>query len=403
MTEIELIPEGISENDNTTNVEMSDDEIWFLKRFIKMYNPKKIVEIGISAGGNTVNLLRWKDKDAKLFSVDISTHWYLDNSKLSGWMADELDAKNNWKIYRGYDYLDVYKEIGDDIDLMIIDTVHFMPGEFLSFLVALPQLKDGSIVILHDIHLNMIRLSGREFGENDCLAYCTGLLFGSVSSNQKWSLKTDTLSNIGAFVIDETTRQNIKDFFHVLSSSWRYFPFDLNLFGYLEYVRENYSFDCYNLFKNSLKIQSKYFTTKFIQNAQTAQTVRVDIKNYNNENNTIEVITASNSVDIDFPNWFKTDEGTGAVIQTQENSFDLELKCINEGLLKIVLRGPDIRDEFGNRIPYFVDFNSFIVNTVEIIEDNHKSVCHDCPYAYNKIVHDGEIIRIHAEWVLYAP
>ena len=43
-----------------------------------------------------------------------------------------------------------------DIDFIIIDTVHFMPGEFLTFLTALPQLKDGCIVVLHDIHLNMV-------------------------------------------------------------------------------------------------------------------------------------------------------------------------------------------------------------------------------------------------------
>lgn len=41
MIEIELIPEGIDEQDNTVNVEMLADEIWFLKHLIKKYNPKK--------------------------------------------------------------------------------------------------------------------------------------------------------------------------------------------------------------------------------------------------------------------------------------------------------------------------------------------------------------------------
>ena len=136
MSEIELISKGITKQDNTINVEMSNDEIWFLKYFIKKFNPKKIVEIGISAGGNTVNLLRWKHKNAQLFSIDISTEWYKDRTKLSGFMADELKIKENWKIYRGCDYLDIYEEIGNDIDLIIIDTVHTLPGEFFTFLVA---------------------------------------------------------------------------------------------------------------------------------------------------------------------------------------------------------------------------------------------------------------------------
>lgn len=260
MNEIELVAEGISENDNTVNVEMSNDEIWFLKYLLKMYNPKKIVEIGISAGGNTVNLLQWKDKDAQLFSIDIATHWYRDNTKLSGFMADESDLKDNWKIYRGHDYLDVYDEIGGDIDFIIIDTVHSMPGEFFTFLAALPQLKDGCIVVLHDIHLNMRAFSRNLFGGYNIASYCTGLLFGGVSSNKKWSLKaTDNVSNIGAFVVDETTRNNVKDIFHILCSAWYSFPFELDLDAYCTYVKENYSLDCYNLFTMCLKLQSKYF------------------------------------------------------------------------------------------------------------------------------------------------
>ena len=62
------------ENDNSKNVEMSEEEIWLIKHLIEKYNPRKIVEIGISAGGNTVNLLNWKDDDAQLFSIDIAVY-----------------------------------------------------------------------------------------------------------------------------------------------------------------------------------------------------------------------------------------------------------------------------------------------------------------------------------------
>lgn len=262
MTEIELNAEKLAKEDNTINVEMSPDEIWFLKNFVKKHNPKKIVEIGVSAGGNTVNLLHWKDKNSKLFSIDIATQWYRDNTKLSGYMADELNLEKNWKIFRGYDYLDVYEEIGKDIDLIIIDTVHSMPGEFLTFLVALPQLKDGCIVVLHDIHLNMLKFSRNDFGPFANAAYCTGLLFAGVSSNQKWSLKSDLISNIGAFIVDKHTRDNIKDIFHILCSAWYYFPNELYLEDYLKFIQKNYPTECYNLFKTCLKSQSNYFSQK---------------------------------------------------------------------------------------------------------------------------------------------
>ena len=40
MNEIKLIEEDISVHDNTINVEMVNDEIWFLKHLLKMYAPK---------------------------------------------------------------------------------------------------------------------------------------------------------------------------------------------------------------------------------------------------------------------------------------------------------------------------------------------------------------------------
>ncbi len=260
MAEIELIAKELDDSDNKEYVEMSAEELWFLKHLFKKFNPKKIVEVGVSAGGNTVNLLKWKDDDAQLFSIDIAVHWYRDRTKFSGFMASEFEDDENWKFFRGYDYLDVFEEIGDNIDFIIIDTVHSMPGEFLTFIAALPQLKDGCLVLLHDVHLNMMYHNENNFTNfYNISAYCNALLFGGVSSNKKWTLKTEPMTNIGAFVIDESTRENIKDIFHILTSSWHYYPSGLNLNKYTEYVKEHYPIECYNLFDNCLKLQSVYF------------------------------------------------------------------------------------------------------------------------------------------------
>lgn len=229
-------------------------------------------------------------------------------------MADEIGKNDNWKLYRGYDYLDVYEEIGDDIDFIIIDTVHSMPGEFFTFLATLPQLKDGCIVVLHDIHLNLFKFNLNQFSDYFRSAFCTGLLFGAVSSPKKWSLKTEDISNIGAFVVDKSTRNNIKDVFHVLCVSWNYFPNDLNLKEYLKFINKNYSIDCSNLFRSCLELQSKFFN----ESIRTSQTARIDILNSNAESNAIEILNISNSVDVVFPNWFKNAEGSGVVIETNE-------------------------------------------------------------------------------------
>ena len=390
MVEIELEVEELSNLDNTINVEMTKDEISFLKTFIKKYNPKKIVEAGVSAGGNTVNLLKWKDADAKLFSIDVSTQWYRDNSKLSGFMADEIDDNDNWKIFRGYDYIDVYEEIGDDIDCIVIDTNHVMPGEFLTFIAALPNLKDGCIVILHDIHLNMAYFSSNCFNNYQSSEYCTGLLFGGVSSSEKWILKSN-IPNIGAFVVDKSTRDNIKDIFHILCATWFYFPKDLNMIDYLTYINENYSEDCFNLFNTCLKLQLKYI------NHGLKQFCRIDIKNRNKENNTIEVLENKKNANVYYPAWFKTNDGKGAVVETNEQSFDLKFKCVNDGSLSISLRGPDVRDQYDKLDPAFIDYHRFTINNEDIIQSN-KVVWHNDDYLIIKEVKNGDIIEIHAEW-----
>lgn len=398
MVEIELIPKKLTDTDNTINVEMLNEEIWFLKHFIKQYRPQKIVEIGVAAGGNTVNLLKWKDKDAKLFSVDIATKWHLDETKPTGFMVDDVDMKDNWRLYKGHDYLDVCKEIGNDIDCIIIDTTHVMPGEILTFLAVLPQLKDGCIVILHDIHLNLHRFSVNKFDKLDAGAFCTGLLFGGVSSNMKWTLKSKEMSNIGAFVVDRTTRDNIKDLFHILCTSWYSFPQLINFIDYLKFVYENYPLDCYKLFDTCLKLHSKCFDMNIYE---TAKMARVDIINRNNKNSTVEIIDSSHFVNINFPDWFKRETGKGVVLQANEQSFDIKLKCIDDGLLNIYLRGPDVRNKSGLKVPRYVNFINFSVNN-NIINEN-VVVWHDDPYIFEKNVKNGEIIEIHCEWENYKP
>lgn len=260
MVEIELVPEDLSNEDNTSYVEMSKADIWFLKHLLKKYNPKKIVEVGVSAGGTTVNLLNWKDDNAKLYSIDISTHWYQDETKSIGFFASEYEQQEDWKFFKGKDFLDVYKEIGDNIDFIIIDTRHAVPGEILTFIATLPQLKDGCIVVLHDLHLNMMYINEDIIDiYYNIASHCNALLFGGVSSHKKWTVKNDPMTNIGAFVVDDTTRENIKDVFHILTSTWEYFPDDLDLDAYDEYVKEHYSTETYNLYNNCMKLQSKLF------------------------------------------------------------------------------------------------------------------------------------------------
>lgn len=125
---------------------------------------------------------------------------------------------------------------------------------------------------------------------------------------------------------------------------------------------------------------------------------RIDVKNFGSKYNKLEIIENEEINSIDFPNWLKTDEGEGFLVQSEKGVIDLKFKCINDGFLKIYLRGPDIRDKNNFRFPVYIDFTNFKVNDELIFKDN-KLVWFDDPYLFKKEVKDLEIIDIHVEWL----
>ena len=70
--------------------------------------------------------------------------------------------------------------------------------------------------------------------------------------------------------------------------------------------------------------------------------------------------------------------------------------------MNIILRGPDVHDKSGKRIPSYVEFNKVSMNNEDIINGD-VLVWHDEPYTFKKDVDDGEHIEIHVEWSFYKP
>ena len=58
---------------------------------------------------------------------------------------------DKWNLKTGILACEFIETIGNEIDLVFIDTMHTTPGEMLDWLMALPFLKEEAIVVLHDI------------------------------------------------------------------------------------------------------------------------------------------------------------------------------------------------------------------------------------------------------------
>ena len=146
-----------------------------------------------------------------------------------------------------------------------------------------------------------------------------------------------------------------------------------------------------------LKMKYKTHTGNLGELFNKYLTARIDIKNENTVNNSIEITNNSDqNANISFPSWFENEFGKGVIINTQKRIINLKIKCIYNGNLIIKFRGQDITHN-GIRIPAYINYNSIYINS-EKINEVDKLTCHDKPFIYTKKVKNSEIIKIDIYW-----
>ena len=128
-------------------------------------------------------------------------------------------------------------------------------------------------------------------------------------------------------------------------------------------------------------------------------TARIDFKNVGTYENHTEIININGEITkIENPGWFDDECGVGTSIESNQGSLDLEIKCVNSGIFIIWLKGIDYRDKNTNRFPIYIDYTNLELNGDKIFTDN-KVVWHDNPYTFKKNVRNGEILKLHIEWL----
>ena len=197
---------------------------------------------GVAGGGGTTAIImqcmELLDAPYELHSIDLAEQFYRAPEHATGYLADEakkfLKAPHQ-KAYLGKLAHERMGEIGGDVDFLVLDTVHSLPGELLDFLALLPYLKDGAIVVLHDL-VNNFRPAARTIYTD--MATATKYLFDSVTSEEKYLMRDDSRSdrgcfpNIGAFRISQATRRDLAAVASALSHTWNYLPLRDQLASY---------------------------------------------------------------------------------------------------------------------------------------------------------------------------
>lgn len=234
--------ELVAENNQAAQL---PNDVRLLKHFLRVKKPKKVLEIGVLLGGGTLHFFDELAPDAQLYSVDLEQNIVCGNapSRPTGCLALQTYDQTChpvWKTYFGKDITECLTEIGPDIDFVLIDTVHLVPGEILAYLSILHNLADNCVLMLHDIGLAPIstRDAGGKHGTAN--AYCSHVLFSAIMSQFKY-FSQDIIPNMGAVVIEkEKAMQSILNVVSLLFLPWEYMPPVQITERVCEILQENY-------------------------------------------------------------------------------------------------------------------------------------------------------------------
>lgn len=257
---IEICGEDITKIESVPGCEMSIFESAFLLKLLDQAKPLKILEIGLAAGGTSVMLLQNTAANQEIYGIDIAESYYRNPAEKAGYLIGRHCSKEQierYHIYLGMDPLYRMQEFGPDMkfDFVILDTSHVLPGELLTFFVIYKYLHTGCIVVLHDLLLNFAKFDQKSLWYRRH-AYATNVLFTAIGSRRKLLPAYDK-ANIGAFIVDEQTEDNLEASFMALSQTWATTPEPEVLEDYFKYFKSAYSPHCANYFHNCMLAQPK--------------------------------------------------------------------------------------------------------------------------------------------------
>jgi hypothetical protein len=235
--------------------QMSESESAFISGLIKEYRPKKIVEIGVHSGASSIliiNSLEQHVENYEMWSLDLAELFPDDESLKIGFLIDVYKEKKSLlgkhSLRLGNISVKWLNDIGKNIDFLVLDTIHYLPGEILDFLAIYPFLSEKAVIVLHDVVLNHF---------DDTKLFATKLLFDVIKADKYYNVldeSTESLSNIAAIRLNDLSRSSIIDVISSLSISWGYKLNPIEIEQYSLVIKNNYNSSEYLIWMQVLKM-----------------------------------------------------------------------------------------------------------------------------------------------------
>lgn len=141
---------------------VSAEEAGFIQDSILATKPKRFLEIGTASGLSTGFIAKFMSNlgGGELVSVDLDTHFWVDRTKETGFLASEIYTGDEVtvNIFRGQDSTHLPETYHDHkFDLAFIDANHQHPWPVLDMISVLPVLTPNARVIHHDLALYQLQ------------------------------------------------------------------------------------------------------------------------------------------------------------------------------------------------------------------------------------------------------
>ena len=240
---------------------MTPEESAFLNALVLREQPKKLLELGVSAGSSSIVILNAiKDiADAKLYSIDLNENLYYSPSFKTGCYVNNYPSlKSKWELFTGDMAHRFMAKISTGIDFCLIDTAHVNPGEILDFLMVLPFLDDNAIVVFHDVAYHTFYPS-RRANQMVKAAITNDLLMSSIAGKKillgNYQRGETYFPNIAGIRINANTKENVFEIFNLLKLKWYYLPTDDQEKEMVSFFEKYYNKYYINYLKDVFKYQ----------------------------------------------------------------------------------------------------------------------------------------------------
>ena len=222
----------------------------FLNGVVRKFKPKKILELGVANGGSSIVLLNAIDdfENSKVYSIELNSENYIGDC-VKKYFPQFM---KNWNLFQGNIATEFIEKIGNNIDMALIDTAHFEPGEILDFLMILPFLKEEAIIIFHDIANQITRSVSR----NEWAPY---IIFNAIRGEKylpsgNYILKQD----IGAIKLEKNQKKYYHDYFRLLGGQWQYLPKENHINLFINFIKKYYDNECLIMFEEAVSFNKNF-------------------------------------------------------------------------------------------------------------------------------------------------